>query len=72
MPKGDRNPDAMYGVSLVERAWVVALTRDRREFTKSFSHCTYGGVGLALAAAQAWRDEMARANPQTLRQVMAP
>lgn len=71
MPKGDRNPDAMYGISHVEGKWVVILRRNKQQFSKSFSHVTYGGPDAALAAAQAWRNEIARLYPPTLKRERA-
>lgn len=67
MPKGGRNPDAMYGISLADRKWVVILRRNKQRFSKSFSHITYGGSDAALTAAQAWRDEIARLHPTALK-----
>lgn len=67
MPKGAPNSAAMYGISLARNKWVVNLRRRRRIFSKTFAHSTYGGAEAALAAAQAWRDETARQNPQTSR-----
>jgi hypothetical protein len=67
MPKGGRNPDAMYGISDADGKWVVSLRRNKQRFSKSFSHITYGGSDTALAAAQAWRDEIARSHPPSLK-----
>lgn len=67
MPKGSRNPDAMYGISHADRKWVVILRRNKQRFSKSFSHITYGDAVTALAAAQAWRDEIVRLHPTTLK-----
>lgn len=67
MPKGGRNPVAMYGISLADMKWAVILIRNKQRFSKSFSHVTYGGSDASLAAAQAWRDEIARAHPPSLK-----
>lgn len=67
MPKGSRNPDAMYGISHADKKWVVILRRNKQRFSKSFSHITYGDATAALAAAQAWRDEVVRLHPPTLK-----
>lgn len=67
MPKGGRNPVAMYGISLADRKWAVNLRRNQRRFSKSFSHITYGDSDAALTAAQAWRDEIVRLHPTALK-----
>lgn len=67
MPKGGRNPAAMYGISLADRKWAVILRRNKQRFSKSFSHITYGDATAALAAAQAWRNEIVRLHPTALK-----
>ncbi|RST54044.1 AP2 domain-containing protein [Variovorax sp. DXTD-1] len=67
MPKGARNSDAMYGISHVDTKWVVILRRNKQQFSKSFSHITYGSPEAALAAARAWRDETVRLHPPALK-----
>jgi len=71
MPKGDRNPDPMYGISRVDTKWIVILHRNMERFQKTFSHLTYGGVDAALVAAQAWRDETVRLHLPTLKRERA-
>jgi hypothetical protein len=67
MSKGGRNPDSMYGISATDRYWAVQVRRNQKQHRKTFAHSTYGGSDAALAAAQAWRDETVRRNPQALK-----
>jgi hypothetical protein len=51
-------------------AWQVGIARNspRRTYNKVFNDVRYGGEEKALAAAQAWRDEMERLHPPKTKQ----
>lgn len=65
-----RHPPKMRGISRNEKknagAWNVSLTRGApvRVYTKIFSDSRFGGKKPALAAAQAWRDEIEHQHPK--------
>lgn len=54
------NVPAMYGIFRVANSWRVDLSRARTRFLRSFAFSRYGGEAIALACAQAYRDEIVR------------
>lgn len=73
-----RHPPEMRCISrLTERGcspgWRVSISRrkPRRDFQKYFLDHAHGGTEGALAAAQAWRDEIEAKNPRTTKRQLA-
>lgn len=63
MPRGQPNPDpAMYCISRQQgdTAWHVFIRRRGQRYAENFRDSRYGGRDRALAAAQAWRDQVLR------------
>ena len=72
-----RNPPELRCIYRAERdcgaIWRVNVSRSapERRFRKIFSDQDYGGTAQALAAAQAWRDEIERQNPGVSKKQLA-
>lgn len=47
--------------------WRVSLKRQNRHYTRTFRYGRYGGTAQALAAPQAYRDDLSAEHPLTLR-----
>lgn len=67
----DHLPGDMYAIRRVQTkncvGWTVELHRNGKDFRKTFTAFRFGNAEKALAAAQAWRDEVAlTAKPTTL------
>lgn len=57
---GFYNVPAMYGIYRISNSWRVDLSRGGARFMRSFAFSRYGGEAVALACAQAYRDEIVR------------
>ncbi|RUR70925.1 hypothetical protein EJP67_28090 [Variovorax guangxiensis] len=61
----------MYGVVEHQTHWRVKIERNRQRFNRTFSFAKLGGRDVALALAQAWRDEIVAAHPPVARKERA-
>lgn len=53
-----RKSAALYAIHRAARGWEVHLMRQKKSYRRLFSDAKYGNQEAALAAAQAWRDEI--------------
>lgn len=65
------NEPEMYGICGGPSSWEVTIHRRRQRYYAHFRFEIYGSEALALAAAQAWRDETVRQHPPPTRRERA-